>query len=337
MVSRYEYGRPELPTLPEYRRGMSSAAAYPQLRPLRSTNSKTELSGRAFRRRVKIVACGILFVAMFGMKLAFPTASANINNKLLSLIDGGWDYKTAIANVGAFASTKSLDTITALIRSNDAVVEPPMIGAFGKAQDSLTEALPAYENKATVVEDEPVQEPEEEASEPSEPAEETPAVVSAFIASQSQYADMGIPTDVSYDMAELGVDCVAPITGRITDSFGWRVHPLDELVKFHYGTDIGADIGETIGAFAGGTVYAVGDSTTLGLYVIIDHDNGVRTEYAHCSEILVSAGDVVGAGQEIARAGQTGVATGPHLHFELTKDGVYLNPEYYVQFSGEAA
>ena len=74
-----------------------------------------------------------------------------------------------------------------------------------------------------------------------------------------------------------------------------------------------------------------GESEESGLYLQIDHGNGVKTFYAHCSQLLVSGGETVQAGETVALVGETGNATGPHLHFALTKDGIYLDPLFYIE------
>ena len=85
-----------------------------------------------------------------------------------------------------------------------------------------------------------------------------------------------------------------------------------------------------IGCFADGTVTAVGESSSYGKYITVSHQGGFSTLYAHCSRILASSGDTVREGEAIAEVGETGVATGPHLHFELHQGSQYLNPIYYV-------
>ena len=91
-----------------------------------------------------------------------------------------------------------------------------------------------------------------------------------------------------------------------------------------------ADRGTEIRCFADGTVIAVGDSSSYGKYCTVEHENGCSTLYAHCDRITVSSGSVVQAGEKIAEVGETGMATGPHLHLELLQNGTYLNPIYYV-------
>ena len=83
-------------------------------------------------------------------------------------------------------------------------------------------------------------------------------------------------------------------------------------------------------SFADGTVTAVGESSTYGKYCMVAHEGGFTTLYAHCSRITVSSGAAVKRGQQIAAVGETGMATGPHLHFELHRNGTYLNPVYYL-------
>ena len=127
----------------------------------------------------------------------------------------------------------------------------------------------------------------------------------------------------------LGFAYANPLTGTVTDRFGYRQDPGGSGTRFHYGLDIAADEGAVITVFAAGTVTAVGDSAELGNYVTVQHPGGFVTLYAHCSRINASSGQQVRPGDPIAEVGHTGNATGPHLHFELMKDGVYVNPIYY--------
>ena len=94
--------------------------------------------------------------------------------------------------------------------------------------------------------------------------------------------------------------------------------------------DLAADTGTAVSCFADGTVTAVGESSSYGKYCIVTHSGGYTTLYAHCSRITVSSGAEVSRGEKIAEVGETGMATGPHLHFELHQNDAYLNPIYYV-------
>ena len=157
---------------------------------------------------------------------------------------------------------------------------------------------------------------------------EHPAVA-AFLAAQAEYSEYEVPETVSYERPELPFDYASPVSGVTSSGFGYRMHPIKNEVKYHYGTDFAADTGTPISAFADGTIVAQGDSDSFGKYVMIDHPDGYRTLYAHCSELCMSCGSVK-KGDTIALVGSTGAATGPHLHFELERDGVHLNPEFYI-------
>ena len=144
------------------------------------------------------------------------------------------------------------------------------------------------------------------------------------------YSQENLPECVSMEQVVLGFDYTGPLTGTVSSPFGYREHPTEGAERFHYGVDVAAEEGTKIACFANGTVKAVGESSSYGKYLIVTHDDGVETLYAHCSAITVSSGQTVQRGETVARVGETGIATGPHLHFELQKQGTYLNPIYYV-------
>lgn len=118
-----------------------------------------------------------------------------------------------------------------------------------------------------------------------------------------------------------------PASSSIASSFGKRKHPILRKYKMHTGLDIGGKKGDSIIAANNGTVIiSKYDKNGYGNYLVIDHGGGITTLYAHSSKLLVKVGDKVKAGQVIAKVGMTGLATGPHLHFEVRKDGVPTNP-----------
>lgn len=119
-----------------------------------------------------------------------------------------------------------------------------------------------------------------------------------------------------------------PLSGTITSRFGYR--NIFGSTSFHSGLDIAAPYGTQISAADGGTVTFAGWRGSYGQTVIITHDDGTVTYYAHCSSLLVNAGDKVYQGQAIARVGMTGTATGYHCHFEVRVNGKSVNPENYL-------
>ena len=117
--------------------------------------------------------------------------------------------------------------------------------------------------------------------------------------------------------------------GTITSTFGYRTDPINGEVSYHSGTDIGMPSGTPVLAAADGTV-GIANSTDIwgggyGYYVKIKHNDIFDTLYAHCSKICVTNGQQVKKGQVIGYVGTTGRITGPHLHFEVWKDGLRTN------------
>ena len=117
-----------------------------------------------------------------------------------------------------------------------------------------------------------------------------------------------------------------PVNGRITSGFGYRYHPILHRRKLHTGIDFGVHSGTPIHAAGGGTVLMASYSRGYGNCVIIDHGGGRATLYGHCSSLCVSAGQSVSQGQLIAYSGSTGMSTGPHLHWEVRRNGVPVHP-----------
>ena len=116
----------------------------------------------------------------------------------------------------------------------------------------------------------------------------------------------------------------------VTSYFGYRIHPISGEKDNHLGIDIGLPAGTEILAGQAGMVSFAGDSGGYGLVVVLDDGAGLVSKYAHCSEILVSGGQDVKAGDVIAKVGSTGSSTRPHLHFEIIKDNRYINPIFFA-------
>jgi hypothetical protein len=122
-----------------------------------------------------------------------------------------------------------------------------------------------------------------------------------------------------------------PVTeGYISSYFGERMDPFDGEEAFHKGVDFASPAGDDILAVAAGVVTWAGPREGYGNLVEINHGNGLATRYAHASRVLVKVGDEVQRGQPIAIVGSTGRSTGPHVHFEVLKNGVQVNPMSFV-------
>lgn len=138
------------------------------------------------------------------------------------------------------------------------------------------------------------------------------------------------PDGCSFEPYFCDVKLNAPVTGKITCKFGYRYHPITGLFGFHTGVDIAANSGTAIYAAAAGKVIERGYSDVWGNYMLIEHSDSTQTFYAHCKKLLKSKGAKVKSGEKIATVGSTGWSTGPHLHFEVRLNGVYMDPEWIL-------
>jgi len=288
------------------------------------------------RRMIQTVICGGVFVLLVVLKLLFPRGIAGLAGRAEELLTRDADFRAAFSAVGrAIAGEEEVSD--SLEEAYTAVFAPDHMGEEGAAGGLAAEEMsPSVETGAGEEAISPVEGaagpevqqaigPEE--TEQTESAEEQTETVSGSYT----FFSMPLPEGVSMDQVVLGFDCCTPVEGAMTSAFGWREHPVYGEDRFHYGLDLGAEQGAAVAAFAEGTVTAVGESSALGKYLMIGHEGGFTTLYAHCSKIIATSGREVAAGEKIAEVGSTGISTGPHLHFELHRDGVYLNPIYYVE------
>lgn len=138
-----------------------------------------------------------------------------------------------------------------------------------------------------------------------------------------------IPIDSLPDSVRIDCsDFFIPTRGYITSEFGPRRY------RYHYGIDLKVNIGDSIAAAFSGKVRIIDyEARGYGHYVVIRHDNGLETVYAHLSEVLVALDQVVAGGEIIALGGNTGRSTGPHLHFEIRYLGNAINPANIINFT----
>lgn len=142
---------------------------------------------------------------------------------------------------------------------------------------------------------------------------------------------LDIPTNVRLDKIEFGSDFSKPLdSAKVTSLFDYRVNPVTGRYVFHTGIDLGAAQGANIYAMLGGRVVRAKYDSGYGYFVVLEHSNGIRTLYAHCSRLKVKAGETVEKGQVIALVGSTGNSTGPHLHLEFRKNNQRYDPEWVI-------
>mgnify|MGYP001180886967 CR=1 FL=1 len=324
-----------------------------------SRGKRTDLSGRkkekskkannfANRRFFQFLVCCILFLTLTAAKLLLPSRTESVRNSVSALLNQNMDVTQVFSAIGrAFSGSEDVretlsDVYQAVFHSQEstavaaaaaAVPEPEgssqllSLRAFAMGEGNCAGWLPAVPAEAQS------EEPDSSADEETEAAR-TAAVSSEQAESVQlscvQYSQKDLPDHVEMEQEILGFDYCTPVVGTLSSGFGYRDHPVDGEERFHYGIDIAADTGTEIDCFADGVVTAVGVSSSYGNYLIISHDGGFSTLYAHCSRILAHAAQSVREGEKIAEVGETGLATGPHLHFELHADQEYLNPIYYV-------
>lgn len=121
-------------------------------------------------------------------------------------------------------------------------------------------------------------------------------------------------------------------SAEISSPFGEREHPINKNESLHTGVDLAASHGETVVAAFPGYVASKGYDSANGYYAVVEHEGGFTTVYAHMSMLCITEGEYVSQRIKIGEVGSTGISTGPHLHFEIKKDGKSVNPEDYVKF-----
>lgn len=121
-----------------------------------------------------------------------------------------------------------------------------------------------------------------------------------------------------------------PVEGWVTSEFGVRKHPIARRFKMHNGVDIASPTGTPIKAPSGGKIVFAGRSGGYGNTIVIQHGYGIATLYGHLSQVVVKQGEMVKRGDYIANVGTSGYSTGPHLHYEVSVDGIPSDPLSFI-------
>lgn len=134
------------------------------------------------------------------------------------------------------------------------------------------------------------------------------------------------------DLLKEAIRFLKPVQGPVTSGFGLRRHPILGISRHHNGVDIACGVGSEVRAVLPGRVVSAGRAGGYGNLIGIRHDGEItESRYGHLSRILVSSGRKVRAGDLIGFSGMTGLATGPHLHFELFRQGLPVDPERFLK------
>ncbi len=218
---------------------------------------------------------------------------------------------------------RDMFTVLSLVQSGLAVIIILTLFAFTKVN---SEALDHIGNNLAVIFAEDMDiggyftPSEEKTTEEETSAEETSALAEEITVSEK--------TEVLEVDAVASPDdtAVMPVMGTVTSDYGYREHPVYSGDSFHSGRDIAADEGAPVYSVLDGVVTEAGEAQMAGKYVKILHSDGTETLYCHCSKLEAKKGDEVNKGDVIALVGHTGLATGPHLHFEYHKNGKAEDP-----------
>ena len=284
-----------------------------------SRRNNGDLSRRERRACIQLVACGGIFVLLVALKLLLPGHLADVGQRIADILETNMDVQAVFSVIGQAAAGEQeaeeiWDGVYRAVFSGEEDVAAMKTAVIPSQLDTAAlEELRAFREAQAAVLEKPALEEAEEA-----------------VLTNVLYSPENLPECVSMEQVVLGFDYTAPVSGAVSSPFGYREHPTAGAERFHYGVDLAAEEGAQIACFADGTVKAVGESSSYGKYLIVTHSGGVETLYAHCSAVTASSGQAVRRGETVARVGATGMATGPHLHFELQREGTYLNPVYYV-------
>lgn len=280
--------------------------------------SQKERGRAGGRQLLQLVACVVLFLTVFIGKGVLPEEMAQVGPQLLGVLRANTDFRGAFAALGSTMAEGEpvLDGLEQFCATVIGVQEQSM----GEGEDEPVQVL----QPEPVRVEEPEPQPQ---SDPEPPPQYQVGDVVQTIAVEGQ----ALPERYTYDKLYLGeMETAEPVAGTLTSAFGYRDHPTIGTYAVHGGVDIGAAKGTAVRAFADGTVEFVGESEDFGLYLQLRHENDVSTFYSHCESISVKKGELIKAGQQVAKVGSTGKSTGPHLHFEVRLGEVRLDPMHYI-------
>lgn len=260
------------------------------------------------RGLAQLVICLVIFLTVFWGRGIFPVETQALREKLLDIIHQDTDFEAAFTHLGQAMAEEApiLETINEMWAES-------MEGG---------EAVPVWVNQETSMElkkegrkDQVLLKPWTHIPPRLPPSDPLPPQTPA-------QRDLGLP------------ETMTPVMGVLSSPFGERTHPITGQLKRHNGIDLAVGAGTEILAFADGVVDFVGEEPNgYGRYIQLDHGNGIKSFYAHCSELCAQKGQQVKKGDVVAKVGNTGSSTNPHLHFEIKKNDQVIDPLPYVEYT----
>jgi len=289
------------------------------------SREKTKDIGGTF----KIIVCAAIVLA--GVIIKFGFSESEIYQKVLKTVNDSIDYKEAAAVIGKAVSGK--DNIISVFKE---MITPNAQQVYAEIKDEKTTNSEHDKSVSEEIYDSDALKTEEKQLDFTQEEKEIEKL--SFEMSEAELSDdtkaeafvIPPPSNCSYDKVELGFKYAVPVYGKITSPYGYRDHPFGGDAGFHTGIDIAASRGTTVKAFASGTVVQAGTNKVYGNFVLLEHKDGIRSFYGHNSKLNVKKGESVKIGQKIAEVGSTGLSTGPHVHFEVRKGNLRVNPQHYI-------
>lgn len=289
---------------------------------------------------LRLLCAVLLFLAVFAGKQIYPETVRAVGKDVISVLGNTTDFEAVFSDLGASLRTDNeiwhgfeefcvevfgadtAITSNVTVPTNTMLPLPPRLPAAGLASQDNKIDFSQFNSPPSATQELP---------------NETPIPAVGTVLTVAELKTKALPAGYTMDELSFGtLETVTPVFGCLNSEFGYRDHPINGTYCFHGGADISASAGDPIAAFADGMVEYVGEDDSYGLYLQLDHGNGIKSFYAHCQSICVKKGQQVTAGETIAKIGSTGTATGPHLHLELKCGNLRVNPAYYIEFMDEA-
>lgn len=302
-----------------YRRNQNKNCYYPSYREYIANDSthKGKKLTTTKKMLIQITICVLIYLVTYAIQSSEQIISQNIINKMTEILSydiGIENIKENISNientVSSFFDTTNNETLNEENQNEQTNIEENSAEQKNETEQSneVEQNDEKLENMDTTSQTSPEQN-----------------IVLAVGGAEEEQQEERTQDDLDVEYIKSNYSIIWPLQGTITSGYGPRT-PTEIVTANHYGLDIGGDTGAEIVAAMDGTVTLVSTEGDYGMHIQIQNED-ITTVYAHCSLLCVEEGQQILQGQKIAEVGQTGRATGPHLHFEIRRDGRTINPE----------